>query len=181
MKELNWHGTTIIAVRRGGAVAIGGDGQVTMGDTIVKAGARKVRRLYDEKVIVGFAGATSDAFTLFSRFESMLQKHSGNLIRAAVELTREWRTDKVLRRLEALLIVADAESTLLITGSGDVLEGDDEVVAIGSGGSYAAAAARALMRHTEMKPEEIVTEALAITSEICIYTNDKIVIEKIER
>ena len=179
MKSRKLRRTTVLAVRRGGSVAVGGDGQVTLGDTIIKSSAKKVRKIYDDKVIAGFAGATSDAFTLFARFESMLSKHSGNLTRAAVELAKEWRTDKILRRLEALPVVADSEKTLLLTGSGDVLEGDDEVVAIGSGGSYAAAAARALLKHTALNAEEIVEQSLRIAAEICIYTNDNISIEKI--
>ncbi|MEM4658185.1 MAG: ATP-dependent protease subunit HslV [Candidatus Methanosuratincola sp.] len=173
------HGTTIVCVRRNGTTAMGGDGQVTLGQTSLKHTARKVRRIYQDRVIIGFAGATADAFTLFDKFESKLEEYRGNLKRAAVELARDWRTDRILRRLEALLIVADRESMFLISGSGDVIEPDDDVIAIGTGGPYAQSAARALIRHTELDSRSIVEEALKIASEICIYTNNKIVIEEI--
>jgi ATP-dependent HslUV protease, peptidase subunit HslV len=170
-----FHGTTIVSVRRttaaGTQVAIGGDGQVTLGNIIVKASARKVRRLYHDQVLAGFAGATADAFTLFERFEAKLEKHQGHLVRAAIELTKDWRTDRVLRRLEAMLAVADREASLIITGNGDVLEPEAGVVAIGSGGAYAQAAARALLAHTEMGATDIVKRSLEIAGELCIYTN----------
>ena len=169
--------TTILAVRRDGAVAVGGDGQVTMGEEMVKGSAKKVRRLYHGKILAGFAGATADAFTLFERFEGKLEQYNGNLVRSAVELTKDWRMDKYLRRLEALLLVADGDSSLVISGSGDVLEPDDEILAIGSGGGYAAAAARALVRHSKLSAEEIAREALTIAADICIYTNDTIHLE----
>jgi ATP-dependent HslUV protease subunit HslV len=172
-----FHGTTILAVKRAGRVAVAGDGQVTLESTIVKSGARKVRRLYDGAVLVGFAGATADAFSLFEKFEAKLKEHSGNLARAAVELAKDWRTDRVLRRLEAMLLAADKESVLLISGNGDVLEPDDDVAAIGSGGPIALAAARALLAHTELDAEAIARESLRIAAGICIYTNDKIVVE----
>ena len=173
----SYHGTTIVSVRRGPLVAIGGDGQVTLGNTIVKSTARKVRKLYREQVLAGFAGATADAFTLFERFEGKLEKHQGHLVRAAVELTKDWRTDRVLRRLEAMLAVADKETSLIITGNGDVLEPEQGIVAIGSGGAYAQAAARALVEHTEMAPEQVVKRALEIAGDLCIYTNQNHVIE----
>ncbi len=170
-----FHGTTIVSVRRATAngfeVAIGGDGQVTLGNIVVKGTARKVRKLYHGKVLAGFAGATADAFTLFERFEAKLEKHQGHLQRAAIELTRDWRTDRVLRRLEAMLAVADTTSSLIITGNGDVLEPENGVVAIGSGGAYAQAAAIALLNHTELSAEDIVRQSLAIAGELCIYTN----------
>jgi ATP-dependent HslUV protease, peptidase subunit HslV len=176
-----YHGTTIVSVRRqtptGWQVALGGDGQVTLGHIVVKASARKVRRLHHDKVLAGFAGATADAFTLFERFESKLEKHSGHLVRAAIELTRDWRTDKVLRNLEAMLAVADHEASLIITGNGDVLEPEHGLVAIGSGGAYAQAAARALLAHTEMDAASIVKRSLEIAGEICIYTNQHHTIE----
>jgi ATP-dependent HslUV protease, peptidase subunit HslV len=176
-----YHGTTIVSVRRqtptGWQVALGGDGQVTLGHIVVKASARKVRRLHHDKVLAGFAGATADAFTLFERFESKLEKHSGHLVRAAIELTRDWRTDKVLRNLEAMLAVADREASLIITGNGDVLEPEHGLVAIGSGGAYAQAAARALLAHTEMDAPTIVKRSLEIAGEICIYTNQHHTIE----
>jgi len=179
-----YHGTTIISVRRqtptGWQVALGGDGQVTLGHIVVKASARKVRRLHHDKVLAGFAGATADAFTLFERFESKLEKHSGHLVRAAIELTRDWRTDKVLRNLEAMLAVADHEASLIITGNGDVLEPEHGLVAIGSGGAYAQAAARALLAHTEMSAPEIVKRSLEIAGDICIYTNQNHTIEVLE-
>ena len=166
-----YHGTTIVSVRRGNNVVIGGDGQVTLGNTIMKGNARKVRRLYHGKVIAGFAGGTADAFTLFERFEAKLDKHQGQLARAAIELTKDWRTDRVLRRLEAMLAVADAETSLIITGNGDVLEPEKGVVAIGSGGAYAQAAALALLEHTTLDAEAIVRKSLAIAGTLCIYTN----------
>jgi ATP-dependent HslUV protease subunit HslV len=171
--------TTILAVRRNGRVAVVGDGQVTVDRTVMKAGARKVRRLYNDKIVAGFAGSTADAFTLFARFESKLEQYRGNLQRAAVELGKEWRTDKYLRHLEALLIVADDTASFVISGGGDVIEPDDGVVAIGSGGPYATAAARALMRHTEFSAKEIALEALKIAAEICIYTNANLVVEEL--
>ena len=173
----SFHGTTILSVRRDGAVALGGDGQVTLGNTIVKASARKVRRLHSEKVLAGFAGATADAFTLFERFEAKLDKHQGHLTRAAVELAKDWRADRVLRRLEAMLAVADRTASLIITGTGDVLEPEYGIVAIGSGGPYAQAAARALLEHTPLPAEAIVKQALTIAGDICIYTNQQHVIE----
>ncbi|CAN7628522.1 ATP-dependent protease subunit HslV [Variovorax sp. LjRoot290] len=170
-----FHGTTIISVRRktpnGDQVAIGGDGQVTLGNIVIKGSARKVRRLYHGKVLAGFAGATADAFTLFERFEAKLEKHQGHLARAAIELTKDWRTDRVLRRLEAMLAVADATTSLIITGSGDVLEPENGIIAIGSGGAYAQAAAKALVDHTEMSAADIVKKSLEIAGELCIYTN----------
>jgi len=172
-----YHGTTIVSVRRGPLVALGGDGQVTLGTIIVKASARKVRKLYRDQVLAGFAGATADAFTLFERFEAKLEKHQGHLVRAAIELTRDWRTDRVLRRLEAMLAVADREASLIITGNGDVLEPEHGVVAIGSGGAYAQAAARALLLNTELAPAEMVKKSLEIAGEICIYTNQSHMIE----
>src|SRR5437773_5750949 len=166
-----FHGTTILSVRRGASVALGGDGQVTLGAVVVKATARKVRRLYGDRVLAGFAGATADAFTLFERFEAKLEKHQGQLQRAAVELAKDWRSDRILRRLEAMLAVADVTSSLIISGNGDVLEPEYGIVAIGSGGAYAQAAARALLEHTEMAPQDIVKKSLEIAGEICIYTN----------
>ena len=173
----SYHGTTIISVRRGTVVAIGGDGQVTLGNTVVKSSARKVRKLYRDQVLAGFAGATADAFTLFERFEAKLEKHQGHLQRAAIELTKDWRTDRVLRRLEAMLAVADASASLIITGNGDVLEPEHGIVAIGSGGAFAQAAARALLAHTAMTPAEIVKRSLEIAGDICIYTNQTHTIE----
>jgi len=170
-----FHGTTIISVRRktptGVQVAIGGDGQVTLGNIVVKGTARKVRKLYHGKVLAGFAGATADAFTLFERFEAKLEKHQGHLVRAAIELTKDWRTDRVLRRLEAMLAVADAQASLIITGNGDVLEPEDGIVAIGSGGAYAQAAAMAMLRQTDLSAETVVRKSLEIAADICIYTN----------
>ena len=174
------HGTTILSVRRGAVVALGGDGQVTLGQVVLKGGAKKVRRLYQERILAGFAGGTADAFTLFERFEAKLEKHQGNLMRSAVELAKDWRTDRVLRRLEAMLAVADKEHSLIITGIGDVLEPEHGIVAIGSGGAYAQAAARALLAHTELSAAEIVKEALTIAAELCIYTNEHLVIEVLE-
>ncbi len=172
-----FRGTTILSVRRDGEVVVGGDGQVTMGDTVMKGNARKVRRLYQDKVLAGFAGGTADAFTLFERFEEKLQKHSGHLVRSAVELAKDWRTDRMLRRLEALLVVADATSSLIITGNGDVIEPEDDLMAIGSGGAYAKAAARALLENTDLPALEIVERALRIAGDICIYTNEQLTIE----
>jgi ATP-dependent HslUV protease subunit HslV len=172
-------GTTIVAVRRNGSLAMAGDGQVTMGNTIVKGTARKVRRIYNDKVLAGFAGSTADAFALFDRFEANLEQYRGNLQRSAVELAKEWRTDRSLRRLEALLIVADRDSEYLISGSGDVVQPDSGVVAIGSGGPYALAAARALMDHSTLSAAEIAATALKIAASICIYTNDNIVVEEL--
>jgi len=171
--------TTILCVRRGGHLAMGGDGQVTMGESVVKQKARKIRRLYSEKVVAGFAGSTADALSLFSRFEQKLEEYHGNLSRAVVELAKEWRMDRALRHLEALLLVADEKSTYLVSGNGDVIEPDDGIVAIGSGGSYALAAARALAKHTEMSAKEIVQEAMLLAGQICIFTNDQIVIEEL--
>ncbi len=175
-----FHGTTIVSVRRNGQVAIGGDGQVTLGHIVVKASARKVRKLYKERVLAGFAGATADAFTLFERFESKLEKHQGHLVRAAVELTRDWRTDRVLRRLEAMLAVADAETSLIISGNGDVLEPELGIVAIGSGGAYAQAAARALLQHSELGAADIVKRSLEIAGDLCIYTNQNHTLETLD-
>ena len=171
--------TTILLVRRDGRVALAGDGQVTLGDTVMKSGARKVRRLYNEKILAGFAGASADAFSLLARFEGKLEQFHGNLERAAVELSKEWRTDKILRHLEALLIVTDEKSSFLLSGNGDVIAPDGGALAIGSGGPYALAAARALLEHTELSAREIAERALRIAGEICIYTNQNIVIEEI--
>jgi len=175
-----YHGTTILSVRRGAQVALGGDGQVTLGQIVVKASARKVRKLYKDAVLAGFAGATADAFTLFERFEAKLEKHQGHLQEAAIELTKDWRTDRVLRRLEAMLAVADRASSLIITGNGDVLEPEHGIVAIGSGGPYAQAAARALLEHSPLGAAEIVKQALVIAGELCIYTNQQHTIEVLE-
>jgi len=175
-----FRGTTILSVRRGDRVVVGGDGQVTMGKAIVmKGNARKVRRLYNDKVIAGFAGGTADAFTLLELFEAKLEKHSGNLTRAAVELAKDWRTDKILRRLEALLVVADAKTSLVITGMGDVIEPEEGIMAIGSGGPYAESAAKALLRHTNMSAREIVEHGLTIAADLCVYTNKNFVIEEL--
>jgi ATP-dependent HslUV protease subunit HslV len=173
----SYHGTTILSVRRGNLVAMGGDGQVTLGSIVIKASARKVRKLHRDQVLAGFAGATADAFTLFERFEAKLEKHQGHLTRAAVELTRDWRTDRVLRRLEAMLAVADRTASLIITGNGDVLEPEQGIVAIGSGGAYAQAAARALLEHTELAPQDIVKKSLEIAGDLCVYTNQHHTIE----
>jgi ATP-dependent HslUV protease subunit HslV len=173
------HSTTILAVRRNGKAVIAGDGQVTMGETIVKSSARKVRRLYNDKVIAGFAGATADAFALFQRFESKLEQVHGQLNRAAVELAKDWRTDKLMRNLEAMLLVADSQATLVISGTGDVIEPDDGIVAIGSGGPYALAAARALAKHTDLSARQIAEEAMTIAGQICIYSNLNLVMEEI--
>lgn len=175
-----YHGTTILSVRRGRRVALGGDGQVTLGHIVVKSSARKVRRLYSDRILAGFAGGTADAFTLFERFEAKLEKHQGNLLRSAVELAKDWRTDRALRRLEAMLAVADAEHSLIVTGNGDVLEPEYGIVAIGSGGAYAQSAARALIDHTELAPEDVVRESLGIAADICIYTNRNFTIEVLE-
>lgn len=175
-----FHGTTILSVRRGNQVAIGGDGQVTLGNVVMKGTARKVRKLFHGKVLAGFAGGTADAFTLLDRFESKLEAHQGNLMRASVELAKDWRTDRVLRRLEAMLLVADRDATLIITGNGDVLEPEYGIVAIGSGGAYAQAAARALLAHSELAAPEIVKRSLEIAGDICIYTNQQHTIEILE-
>jgi ATP-dependent HslUV protease, peptidase subunit HslV len=172
-----YHGTTILSVRRGNSVALGGDGQVTLGNIVVKATARKVRRLYNEQILAGFAGGTADAFTLFERFEAKLEQYQGNLLRAAVELAKDWRTDRMLRRLEAMLSVADSEHSLIITGNGDVLEPEYGIVAIGSGGAYAQSAARALLENTSLTPAEIVKKSLEIAGDLCIYTNQNHLIE----
>ncbi len=173
------HGTTILSVRRGDRVALGGDGQVSLGNTVMKGNARKVRRLYKEQVLAGFAGGTADAFTLFDRFEAKLEKHQGNLTRSAVELAKDWRTDRLLRRLEAMLIVADRTASLIISGQGDVIEPEAGILAIGSGGPYAHAAARALLEHTELDARAIVAEALGIAADICVFTNRHLTIEEL--
>ncbi len=175
-----YHGTTILCVRRDNKVVIGGDGQVSIGDTIMKGNAKKVRRLYQDKVIAGFAGGTADAFTLFEYFEGKLEKHSGNLVRAAVELAKDWRTDRTLRRLEALLTVADTESSLIISGMGDVIEPEHNVVAIGSGGNYALAAARAMLENSDLDARAITEKSLALAADICIYTNNSVLIEELD-
>ncbi len=175
-----YHGTTILSVRRGSSVAMGGDGQVTLGNVVIKSTARKVRRLYQGRILAGFAGGTADAFTLFERFEAKLDKHQGNLLRSAVELAKDWRSDRALRRLEAMLSVADREVSLIITGNGDVLEPEQGIVAIGSGGSYAQSAARALLENSELSPRDIVTKSLEIAGDICIYTNRNFTIEALE-
>ena len=174
-----FHGTTILSVRRGDKVAMGGDGQVTLGNVVVKASARKVRRLHQDRILAGFAGATADAFTLFERFEAKLDKHQGNLMRSAVELAKDWRTDRMLRRLEAMLAIADKSASLIITGNGDVLEPEHGLLAIGSGGGYAQAAALALLNATELEPAEIVKRSLSIAGDLCIYTNQNHVIESL--
>jgi len=174
-----FHGTTILAVRRGGKIVMAGDGQVSLGQTVMKHTARKVRKLYHDKVIAGFAGATADAFTLFEKFEAKLEQFNGNLKRAAVELAKDWRTDRVLRRLEALLIVADAENTLVVSGAGDVVEPDDGAIAIGSGGNYALAAARVLLKHTELDARKIAEESMKQAAEICVYTNEQLSFEEL--
>jgi ATP-dependent HslUV protease subunit HslV len=171
------HATTVVCVRHRGQVAIAADGQVSIGQTIVKANARKVRKLYQDRVLSGFAGAAADAFTLFSRFEAKLEEHRGNLARAAVELAKDWRTDRVLRRLEALLAVADREQSFIVSGTGDVIEPDDGLIGIGSGGPYALAAARALVAHTDLDAKAIATEAMRVAAGICVYTNDKVTVE----
>ena len=180
MSTARIHGTTILSVRRGDRVVIGGDGQVTLGDTMMKGNARKVRRLHGDNVIAGFAGGTADAFTLFERFEGKLQKHQGNLTRAAVELSKDWRTDRMLRRLEALLAVADASASLILSGTGDVIEPEEGIMAIGSGGPYAKAAARALLKETDLDARTIVEKSLQVAADICIYTNHQLTIEELE-
>ncbi|HEY6527815.1 MAG TPA: ATP-dependent protease subunit HslV [Cellvibrionaceae bacterium] len=175
-----YRGTTILSVRRNGRVVIGGDGQVSMGNTIMKGNARKVRRLYKNQVIAGFAGGTADAFTLFERFEAKLESHGGQLVRAAVELAKDWRTDRALRRLEALLAVANAEASLIITGNGDVIQPEQDLIAIGSGGSFALSAARALFDNTDMGARDIVEKSLTIAGDICVYTNHQFTIEELE-
>ncbi len=180
MAETVYHGTTILSVRRGNRVALGGDGQVTLGNIVVKATARKIRRLYQDRILAGFAGGTADAFTLFERFESKLEKHQGNLMRSAVELAKDWRTDRMLRRLEAMLSVADREHSLVITGNGDVLEPEYGLVAIGSGGAYAQSAARALLENTDLAPADIVKKSLEIAGDLCIYTNQQHLIETLD-
>ena len=176
----NPHGTTILGVRRNGAVAIGGDGQVTLGNTVMKGNARKVRRLYNDRVLAGFAGGTADAFTLFERFEGKLEKHSGNLTRAAIELAKDWRSDRYLRRLEALLLVGDREKLFIVSGNGDVIEPEHDAAAIGSGGPYALAAARALLEGSELDVRSIVERSLGIAADICIYTNRNLVIDELK-
>ena len=176
----SFHGTTILSVRRGASVALGGDGQVTLGKVVVKGGAKKVRRLYQDRILAGFAGGTADAFTLFERFEGKLDKHQGNLMRSAVELAKDWRTDRILRRLEAMLAVADREHSLIITGMGDVLEPEHGIVAIGSGGPYAQAAAKALLENSSLSAKDIVEKSLAIAADLCIYTNHQRSIEVLE-
>ena len=171
--------TTILSVRRGGQLAVGGDGQVTLGESVIKAKARKIRRLYNEKIVAGFAGSTADALSLFSRFEQKLEEYHGNLSRAVVELAKDWRTDRALRHLEAMLLVADDKSTYLVSGNGDVIEPDDGIVAIGSGSPYALAAARALAKHTQLAPRDIVREAMTLAAELCIYTNGEILVEEL--
>ena len=173
------HATTIICVRKKGKVAIASDGQVTLGDTVIKHGAKKIRRLYNEKILAGFAGSSADSFALFARFEAKLEQYHGNLSRAAVELAKDWRTDRALRHLEAVMIVADEKQTFLISGTGDLIEPDDGIVGIGSGGAFALAAARALTKYTDLSPREVVQEAMQIAGKICIYTNDNISIEEI--
>jgi ATP-dependent HslUV protease, peptidase subunit HslV len=175
-----FHGTTILSVRRDGKVALGGDGQVTLGNVVIKGGAKKVRRLYQDRILAGFAGGTADAFTLFERFEAKLDKHQGNLMRSAVELAKDWRTDRILRRLEAMLAVADREHSLIITGMGDVLEPEQGVLAIGSGGPYAQSAAKALLENTKLGARDIVERSLAIAADLCIYTNHQRTIEILE-
>lgn len=174
------HGTTIVSVRRNGLVAVGGDGQVTLGHTVIKANARKVRRIYNNKIIAGFAGSTSDAFTLFERFESKLETHQGNLVRSAVELAKDWRTDRMLRKLEAMLVVADNKASLIISGNGDVIEPENSLIAIGSGGAYAKSAALALLDNTELDARTITEKSLSIAASICIYTNNNFTIETLE-
>lgn len=179
MGEITFHATTIIAVRKGDRIVIAGDGQVTLGNTVMKHNARKIRRMYDDRVLAGFAGATADAFTLFEKFEAKLEEYRGNLARAAVELAKDWRTDRVLRRLEALLIVADKERTLILSGNGDVIEPEDGVAAIGSGGPFALAAARALITWSDLDARRVAEEAMRLAAGICIYTNEQIVVEEL--
>lgn len=178
-ENMVFHGTTILLVKRGNSIVIAGDGQVSLGDTVIKQNARKIRRVYNDRVLVGFAGATADAFALFSRLEVKLEQFQGNLNRAAVELAQEWRTDRALRHLEALLLATDGKSTYLISGTGDVIEPDDGVLAVGSGGVFALAAARALLRHTKLPARQVAKEALKIASEICVFTNSEIVVEEL--
>src|SRR5436309_9792187 len=178
-EKSKFRSTTILHIRRNGRVAIAGDGQVTMGETVMKASARKVRRLYNDRILAGFAGATADAFSLLTRFEGKLEQYHGNLERAAIELSKEWRTDKILRHLEALLVVADDKSSFLLSGNGDVISPDDGLLAIGSGGSYALAAARALVANTELSAREIAAEAMRIAGEICIYSNSNVIVEEL--
>ena len=175
-----FRGTTILSVRRGNHIVIGGDGQVSLGDTVMKGNARKVRRLYKDKILAGFAGGTADAFTLFERFEAKLEKHQGNLMRSAVELAKDWRTDRMLRRLEAMLCVADESASLIISGNGDVIEPEDQIMAIGSGGAYAKSAAKALLENTDIDARTIVEKSLTIAADICIYTNSALTIEEIK-
>ena len=174
-----WHATTILSVRKGGQVVMAGDGQVSMGQTIVKGNAKKVRRLGNGQIIAGFAGATADAFTLFERLEAKLERHPGQLLRACIELAKDWRTDRVLRRLEALLLAADRDTLLLLSGAGDIIEPDDDVIAIGSGGNYALAAARVLMKHTQLDARVIAEEAMRVAAELCVFTNDQLTIEEL--
>ncbi len=181
MKIENLHGTTILSVRRGSKVALGGDGQVTLGNVVIKSTAKKVRTIYDGQILAGFAGATADAFTLFERFEAKLEKYSGNLMRAAVEMAKDWRTDRVLRRLEAMLAIADSSTSLILSGNGDVVEPEDGLIAIGSGGSYAQAAAQALLENSDFSPEDIVKKSLIIAGKICIYTNQNHTIETLNK
>ena len=180
MSETVFHGTTILSARRGNRVALGGDGQVTLGNIVIKGTARKIRRIYHDRILAGFAGGTADAFTLFERFEAKLEKHQGHLMRSAVELAKDWRNDRMLRRLEAMLAVADREHSLVITGNGDVLEPEHGVVAIGSGGAYAQAAARALLENTDLAPADIVRKSLQIAGDLCIYTNQNHLIETLD-
>ena len=177
--SLQFQGTTILCVRKNGKVALGGDGQVTLGQTVMKHNAKKIRKMYSDNILAGFAGATADAFTLFEKFEGKIETYRGNITRSAVELAKEWRTDKILRRLEALLVVADKEHSFIISGTGDVLEPEDGIAAIGSGGPYAQSAAKALLEHTALDPRKIVEEAMKITSKICIYTNEAIIVEEL--
>ncbi|MBI5198928.1 MAG: ATP-dependent protease subunit HslV [Nitrospirae bacterium] len=179
MNSQGFHGTTIIAIRRDGKTAIAGDGQITIGNTIMKHNAKKIRKMYNDRILAGFAGATADAMTLFEKFETKLEAYHGNITRAVVELAKDWRTDRILRRLEALLIVADMEHTFILSGTGDVIEPEDGIAAIGSGGPFAQAAAKALLAHTDMSAREIVEEAMRIASKICIYTNEQIIVEEI--
>lgn len=174
-----FHGTTILSVRQNGAVALGGDGQVTLQDAIVKHNAKKVRRIYQGKVLLGFSGAVADAMSLYEKLEGKLEKYNGNLINATVDLAKDWRSDRILRRLEAMLVVADAENSYLVSGTGDVISADDGIIAVGNGGNYATAAARALIRHSSLSAFDIVKESLKIASEICIYTNDQIIVEEL--
>lgn len=175
-----YHGTTILSVRRGRKVAMGGDGQVTLGNIVIKSSARKVRRIHHDRILAGFAGGTADAFTLFERFEAKLDKHQGNLLRSAVELAKDWRSDRALRRLEAMLAVADQENSLVITGNGDVLEPEQGIVAIGSGGAFAQSAARALIENTDFEPAEVIRKSLEIAGDLCIYTNHSFTIESLD-